>query len=88
MQKIDKQSFARIFLISKVYLGSMSRDVHICAHWLRLRNSPSPPPPAFGIVYEALLVNKDRRHFPVTPLAGVGMSVVQFRLQSRLVSHL
>ncbi len=34
--------------ISKVYLGYMSRDVHICSHWLRPRN---PPPPAFGLLY-------------------------------------
>jgi hypothetical protein len=25
--------------------GSMSRDVHSCTHWLRLRNSPPPPSP-------------------------------------------
>jgi hypothetical protein len=29
-------------------LGSMSRDLHICTHWLRARNSS--PPPAFGLV--------------------------------------
>jgi hypothetical protein len=31
-----------------VYLGSMSRDVHSCTHWLRPRNSLTPP--AFGLV--------------------------------------
>jgi hypothetical protein len=52
--------------ISKVYLGSMSRDVHSCTHWLRPRNSP--PSRAFGLVYGgALLVSKDRRHLFVTP---------------------
>ncbi len=34
--------------ISKVYLGSMSRDAHSCTHWLRPRKSL--PPPAFGLV--------------------------------------
>ncbi len=29
------------------FLGSMSRDVHSCIHWLRPRNSP--PVPAFGL---------------------------------------
>ncbi len=37
-------------------LGSMSRDMHSCSHWLRprkARNLPSPPPsPAFGLIYE------------------------------------
>jgi hypothetical protein len=32
----------------KVHLGSMSRDVHSCTHWLRPRNSP--PYPVFGLV--------------------------------------
>ncbi len=27
----------------QVYLGSMSRDVHNCTHWLRPRNSPPLP---------------------------------------------
>jgi hypothetical protein len=36
--------------ISKFYLGSMSRDVHSCSHWLRPRSLP--PPLAFGLVYE------------------------------------
>ncbi len=40
--------------------GLMSRDVHSCVHWLRPRNSP--PPPAFGLIYEG-----DRRHLLVTP---------------------
>jgi hypothetical protein len=29
--------------LQKVYLGSMSRDVHSCSHWRRPRNSPLPP---------------------------------------------
>ncbi len=33
--------------ISKVYLGSMSRDVHGCPHWLR---TPTPPPPTSGLI--------------------------------------
>ncbi len=37
-----------VLYISKVYLGSMSREVHSCTHWLRPRNSH--PPPAFGLV--------------------------------------
>jgi hypothetical protein len=35
------------------YVGSMSRDVHSCTHWLRSRNSL--PPPAFGRVYEGAI---------------------------------
>ncbi len=42
------------------YLGSMSRDVHRSTHWLRPCNSP--PPPAFGLVYEDTIGSKDRRH--------------------------
>jgi hypothetical protein len=34
----------------QVYLGSMSRDVHSCTHWLRPRNLSHPP--ALGLVYE------------------------------------
>ncbi len=29
--------------ISKVYLGSMSRDVDSCSHWLRSLATPRPP---------------------------------------------
>jgi hypothetical protein len=28
----------------QIYLGSMSRDVHSCSHWLRPRNPPPPFP--------------------------------------------
>ncbi len=38
--------------ISKVYMGSMSRDVHSCPHWLRPRELPPPLSPAFGLIYE------------------------------------
>ncbi len=41
--------------------------VHSCAHWLGPR---IPPPPAFGLIYEALLVSQDRRHFFVTPCSA------------------
>ncbi len=34
----------------KVYLGSISRDVHSCTHWLRPRNSLTPP--AFELVLQ------------------------------------
>jgi len=51
--------------ISKIYLGSMSRDVHSYAHWLRPRNLPHPP--ALGSYMRALLVKKDRRHLFLTP---------------------
>jgi hypothetical protein len=27
----------------QVYLGSMSRDVHSCTHWLRPNDPPIPP---------------------------------------------
>ncbi len=37
-------------------LGSVSRDVHSCTHWLRPRNFP--PRPAFGIVYEGAIVQQ------------------------------
>jgi hypothetical protein len=37
-------------LISKVYVGSMPRDVHSCTHWLRPGNPPSP-----GLVYEGAI---------------------------------
>ncbi len=37
---------------SKVYLGSMSCEVHSCTHWLRPRN-----PPAFGLVYDGLYLS-------------------------------
>jgi hypothetical protein len=40
--------------LHKVYLGSMSRDVHSCTHWLRPR-TPPPHPPAFGLVYEGAI---------------------------------
>jgi hypothetical protein len=45
------------------FLGSMSRDVHSCTHWLRPRNPPLCPRNT-----RALLVSKDRRHLFVTPL--------------------
>jgi hypothetical protein len=48
-----------------VCLGSMSRDVHSCTHWLRPRNPPSSP--ALDSYTRALLVSKDRRHLFVTP---------------------
>jgi hypothetical protein len=35
--------------LHKVYLGSMSRDVHSCTHWLRTRKGCNPPPP-LGLV--------------------------------------
>jgi hypothetical protein len=35
--------------------------VYSCTHWLRPRNSPAPP--AFGLVYEYLLISQDRRHW-------------------------
>jgi hypothetical protein len=50
----------------KIYLGSMSRDVRSCSHWLRPR-SPPPLPRIWAHIREALLVSKDRRHLLVTP---------------------
>ncbi len=41
--------------ISRVYLGSMSSDVHSCTHWLRPRNPLSPHSPALGLVYEGAI---------------------------------
>ncbi len=34
-------------------LGSMSRDVHRCSHWLRPRNPPSPL--AFGLITSGVI---------------------------------
>jgi hypothetical protein len=59
--------------LSKVYLGSMSRDVHICthcaqlSHWQRPRN-PLPSPRIGTRITRALLVSKDRRHLFVNHL--------------------
>jgi hypothetical protein len=50
---------------SKIDLGSMCTAVG--THWLRLRNSP-PPPPHLGSNTRALLVSQDIRHLFVTPL--------------------
>ncbi len=51
--------------ISKVFLGSISLDVHSCTHWMRPRN---PPPPCIWTrITRALLVRKDRRYLFVTP---------------------
>ncbi len=49
----------------QVYLGSMSRDVHSCTHWLRPRNPPNPP--HLDLYTRALLVSKERWHLFVTP---------------------
>ncbi len=52
--------------ISKVCLGSMSRDVHSCIHWLRTRNPLNPS--HFGLIRGCYcMVSKDRRHSFVTP---------------------
>jgi hypothetical protein len=37
----------------QVYLGSISRDVRSCTHWLRPRNPPYPP--ALGLVFEGAI---------------------------------
>ncbi len=47
-------------------MGSLSRDVNSCTHWLRPRNS-LPPPRNWTRITRALLVSKDRRHLFVTP---------------------
>jgi hypothetical protein len=39
--------------LTKVYLGSMSRDEHSCTHWLRPHNSPVPL--ALGLKYEGAI---------------------------------
>ncbi len=51
-----------------MYLGSMSRDVHNCTHWLlRPRKTPTlPHPPHWDTCTRALLVSKERRHLFVT----------------------
>ncbi len=36
--------------------------VHCCTHWLRPRNRPPPPSPAFGLIYEGAIDQQDRRH--------------------------
>ena len=36
-------------------LGSISRDVHSCTHWLRRETPQLPPPPALGLVYEGAI---------------------------------
>jgi hypothetical protein len=52
----------------KYGLGSMSRDVHSCSHWLRPFKAANPPPPRILAHRQgALLVSKDRRHLLVTP---------------------
>jgi hypothetical protein len=43
------------YTVSKVYLGSMSRDVHSSSHWLGPCNPP--PPRIWAHVRGALLVN-------------------------------
>jgi hypothetical protein len=52
----------------------MSRDVHSCTHWLRLRNSPLPPP-AFGVdsYYESAI----GQHRKTTSLCNPLMSPVE-----------
>ncbi len=52
--------------ISKVYFGSMSRDVHSCTHWLRPPQLP-PSPRIWTRMTRSLLVSQDRRHLFVTP---------------------
>ncbi len=52
--------------IYKVYLGSISRDVHSCSHWLRPRNTPSPRIQAY--VRGALLNGHLRQTSPSNPL--------------------
>ncbi len=43
----------------------MSRDVHSCSHWLRLRNTP--PPRIWVHIRGTPVVSKDRRHLLVNP---------------------
>ncbi len=54
--------------ISKVYLGTMSRDVHSCTHWLRPRNPPHPL--AFGLVYEGTIGMPRQTTSPCDPLGS------------------
>jgi hypothetical protein len=51
----------------KVYLGSMSRDVHSCRYSLAATLQPPPILPHWDSYTRALLVSKDRRHLFVTP---------------------
>ncbi len=44
--------------------------VYICTHWLRVWD-PQLPPPAFGLIYEDVLVSKDRRHLFVTHATSI-----------------
>jgi hypothetical protein len=55
--------------LQKVYLGSMSRDVHSCTHCLRPRNLPHPPALGVDSYTRALYwyLSQERRHLFVTP---------------------
>jgi hypothetical protein len=50
----------------------MSRDVHSCTNWLRPRNPTHPL--AFGLVYEGITGQPNRRHLLVTPWVATNSS--------------
>ncbi len=64
--EVDLQSF----------LGSMSRDLHSCTHWLRPRNPPPPPP--FGLIYEGA-IDQPRK------IDGISLTLDSHTLVSRLL---
>jgi hypothetical protein len=58
-------------------LQSLFGPLCSCPLWLRPRNSP--PSPAFGLIYKALLVIQNRRHLFVTPWS---LAIIEYFVES------